>query len=352
MKKKILSLILVLMLIPIASLFSACGKEKGYDLTTLDDEFFQIAEYENLKLQSGKVVFDYSSHGNFAEIINKTAPYKNLNNYNYVFENLMCFAVEYIDECSNNSSTDNVQIKNQVKTDLDNFKQAIKDVDVCLNSFAQEIKTFESNVKTPVCLGRFENLLKTYEIMFHSAINFNNSLTNLYFNYILKDGNPNVYAIDVTNFDANIVVSKFNSRIQYQKSLLTQSYIEMYIGGDLAENIADEKENLLLTVFGYYEKVENLKKTFSQESAVFKANNEANKQSFYNLAVKAQNIQTTLNNDREKFINACNTIEYSQVKIASTQTPHEQMCVKIIDSNYELISVYNDILIQMLNIIA
>lgn len=354
MKNKILSLILVLMLIPFASLFSACGKDKGYDLNLLDDEFYQIAQSNNnIEFNGGKLVFNYSSHGNLNNIINNSEIYKNINSYNYIFDNLMSFAFEYVDECANNSATNNVQIKNQVKTDLENFKQKMEDVNICVNSFAEIINVSEGvDVEAAACVMRFENLLETYEKMYNSAINFNNTLTNLYFNHILKDGNPNVYAIDIANFDANIVVSKFNSRVQYQKSLLTQCYIEMYMGGDLAESVAADEEDVLLSVYGYYENVEKLKKTFTEESAAEKANNEINKANFYDLAIKAQNIQATLNNDREKFVNACNTIEYSKVKIALSKTPHEQMCVDIIDSNYLLITNYNNVLTEMLNIVA
>lgn len=354
MKNKILSLILVLMLIPFASLFSACGKDKGYDLNLLDDEFYQIAQSNNnIELNGGKLVFNYSSHGNLNNIINNSEIYKNINAYNYIFDNLMSFAFEFVDECSNNSATDNVQIKNQVKTELDNFKQKMEDLNVCVNSFAEIINVSQGvDVEAAVCLMRFENLLETYERMFNSAINFNNSLTNLYFNHILKDGNPNVYAIDIANFDANIVVSKINSRIQYQKSLLSQCYIEMYVDGDLAERVADGNESVLLSYNGYYTNVENLKRTFTEEKAADAANNENNKKDFYDLAIKAQNVQATLNNDRDKFVSACNTIEYLKVNISISKTPHELMCIEIINSNNSLIIAYNDILIQMLNIIV
>jgi len=352
MKKKILSLILVLMLIPFASFFSACGKDKGYDLTTLDDEFYHIADCNNISLDAGKLVFDYSNQANMNFIINSYEPYVNLNNYNYVYNNLMEFACEYIDECSNNS-IENAEIKNKVKADFENFKKSMQDVNECTNMFAEIINVSQGvDVLAPACLLRFENLLETYETLFNSAISFNNSLADLYFNHILQNGNPNVFGTSIEDFDANTVVSKLKSRILYQKSMLSQNYVEMYIGGDLAEKIADDSEDLMLTVFGYADNIENINKTFTEETAAEKANNETNKQNFYDLAVQAQNIQATLNNDKEKFVYACNTISYAESCSNDTATAAELLCMDIIESNNALVLTYNLVLTEMLNIIA
>ena len=75
------------MLLPIASLFSACDKD-GYNLNNLNTSFKEIVtENENLK-QSGKgFEFDYSNHEKLNTAINDTVPYRELKDYNYVFNN-------------------------------------------------------------------------------------------------------------------------------------------------------------------------------------------------------------------------------------------------------------------------
>jgi len=116
MKRKILSLILVLMLLPIASIFVACGKDKGYNLNSLNEDFNQIvATNNNIKNDNGKFVFDYSTHNNLLNIITNTNPYKQIENYNYVFYNLMDFAYNYVPICSNNTLVKDVQIRNKLQ---------------------------------------------------------------------------------------------------------------------------------------------------------------------------------------------------------------------------------------------
>ena len=354
MKKKILSLILVLMLLPIASLFGACGKNDGYNLNNLEKDFKKIAKAnDNVELVEGVLTFDYSNHPEVQTVINSTEPYTSLNNYNYVFYNLMNFACSYIDECSNNSSTNNVKIKNNIEQNLDELSKSINDVNECFNMFAEMVHVSQSNPTEKACLSRYENLIKTYEDMYQSAINFSNSLSNLYYNHILKDGNPNVYSIGLTNFDANMIITKFESRIKYQLSNLSQSFVEMYIGGNLADKIVNQETTFDLTQNDYSTKVQSLNKQIeSIQIAVEKANHEDNKQNFYSLAVQAQNIQEMLNNDREKFVEACNSIDYITVKASLSSTAYEDMCVSIIESNYDLVTTYNGVLSKMLDIVA
>ena len=354
MKKKILSLILVLMLLPIASLFVACGKDKSYNLNALDEDFNQIVEKNNnVKNDEGKFVFDYSNHSNLETIIANTAPYNELENYNFVFYNLMSFAYDYVPMCANNHLTNNAEIKNQVKNDLSALKKSVSDVNECVNMFAESvIMADDEEITSSVCLTKFENLIATYEDMFEKATNFNNSLSNLYFNYALKDGNPNVYSLGVENFDANIVVNKLKARIKYQISCLSQCFVEMYVDGDLDERITNKETIFDLTQFNYKNNIEAIDKSFTEQTAAEKANHKDNKSNFYELSVQAQNIQSTIDNDINKFMTACQKIDYGMVVDSSTATALEKMCVAIIESNYNLICNYNIVLVEMLNIVA
>lgn len=354
MKKKFLSLILVLMLIPFASLFCACGADDGYDLDNLEKDFSKITnQTDTMKLEEGELVFDYSSYPNVQNAIENTDPYTSLSNYNYVFENLMKFSCSYIDECSNNKATSDVKIKNEIKENLDELSKSMKDVDECLDMFAEMINVSQSNLTQTACLTRYKNLITTYENMYQRAINFSNALSNLYYNHVLKDGNPNIYAISFSNFDANIVVTKLESRIKYQLSNLSQSYVEMYIGGELAEKVVSQEEIFDLTQYNYLANVTALNKQIeSIQVASEKANHNDNRLNFYNLSIEAQNIQETLNNDQRKFVEACNAIDYKTVKNNASATAYEKMCGDIIESNHSLVLAYNNVLTEMLNIVT
>ncbi len=346
MKKRILSLILVLMLIPFASLFSACGKDKGYNLNNLVSDYNSIAnENNNVKLDGGVLSFDYSSYGNVQEIIDNTNEYKILNDYNFVFENLMMFASNNVAKCSNNSATKNVAIKNQTQQDLIEFKKSVSDVNQCFNLFAEMILVSQSNPTSSNCVGRFNNLIKTYDAMFENGRKFNNTLANLYFNNILNDGNPNVYAVGRTNFNANMVISKIRSRIEWEISLLSSSFVEMTDDFNLSDNnyYTDNGNNN----DSYMEKLLKVA-SLKEDKATERANHEDNKSSFFNLAVQAQNIQTVLNNENSKYVYACNEIDYIAVSAADSASAQQKLCASIIEENYNTISTYANVLSQML----
>lgn len=359
MKKKLLSLIMVLMLLPIVALFSACGKD-GYNLNNLNTSFKEIVtENENLK-QSGKgFEFDYSNHEKLNTAINDTVPYSELKDYNYVFNNLMGFTFEYIEVCSDNKVTDNVELKNEIERNLKDLKTSIHDVNECVNMLAEIINaTNGNNLFEKVCLDRYKNLLKTYDSLFESAIRFNDSLTKLYFNHVLKDGNPNVYEkvgaeFDTAKFDANVVVNKINSRIKFQVANLTKNYLETYVlGGQLAENIADIKAVFNLNYKNYQSNVTKISKQINETIAIERLNTNEKLEAFYNLSVQAYNIQETINNDQSKYDYACNLICYVEVAKKEHPTANELMCLSIIQANQDLINNYNTVLANMLGILG
>ena len=339
MKKRILSLILVLMLIPFASLFSACGKDKGYNLDNLKTDFAAIEkENNNVKFADGVLTFEYSAHGNLQEVINSTDEYKILNDYNFVFENMMMFASNNVAKCSINSATSEVAIKNKTLEDLKDFKKSVSDVNQCFNLFAEMILVSQSNPTSSNCVGRFNNLIKTYDAMFESGRRFNNTLANLYFNNILNDGNPNVYAVGEVNFNANTVVSKIRSRIEWEISLLSSSFVEMTDDFNLDDYGYKSNMTKLL-------KVANLKEDEATERA------KENKSNFYALSVQAQNIQTVLINENSKYNYACNEIDYVSVSASDSATPQQKLCASIIEENYNTISIYANVLNQMLVVV-
>lgn len=352
MKRKLLSLIMIMMLLPIASLFGACGKEKSYNLDSLSKDYNSIVEENNNVIASnGALEFKYSAK--LTTVINETSPYNQLPKYNEVFYNLMSFANEYIVECSSDSKTKNSAIKNQVEKDLNSLKESIYDVNECVNVFAEIINISESvDVTAPTCLLRFENLLVSYEKLFASAINFNNTLSDLYFNNILREGNPDVYSKGLENFDSSVVVNKLKSRLCYQKSNLSQCFVEMYVGADLANKISNKETTFDLNKYSYQSNINKINRAFTEAQAVEIANNSANKADFYDLAISAYNLQEVLKNEQYKFVQACNEIEYPKVKNSETASAKQLMCVDIVESRNMLVSTYNSFLAQMLDIIT
>jgi len=363
MKRKIISLILVLMLIPIASIFGACGND-GYNLNKLEKNFNSIAkENNNVGVNNNALYFDYSSHEDLSIAVATIEPYTELKNYNYVFSNLMAFVYNYIDECSDNDVTKNVKLKNQLKKELDELKESIKDVNLHVNYLAGIITvTEDDNSLSEACLTGYENLLLSYDNLYLAGANFSNTLARLYFNYVLKDGNPNVYKLvqddyskNQTKFDVNVIINKLDSRLKYQQSNLSQSYAAMHIiGGDISKMIAAGIYGFTLDLsqYDYLNNILKVNRTFNEQTASEVAGSSAKKEVFYNLSVKAYNIQKALNNDFEKYSTALNDISYRQTLMKIEKTAYEQMCADIIEQHQYLIQQYTVVLSDMINLVT
>ena len=350
MQKKILSLMLVLVLLPVALLFCACGKSTKNNLSALDDEFYAIMDSNTNFVDNGngmEITFD--NHTNLKNAVNASNnQYKYLNDYNNIFASLICFSSEYIDECAGHSAGVEKSTKEKVFNELNALKLEIGAVNSAIETLAGMIDVNSSNVTDSTCLVAYENLLLTYEGMFEKAMIFNSTLVDIYYNRVLSNGNPNVANISLNDFDVDVVLSKLNGRIFYQRANLTQSYIKMYLeGGDFAHNIAYGLSTLDINKFNYSLNVKAINYALNMNQAATKANN--NKQSFYDFAVKAYNLQEILSADAGKFIYACNTICLNDINANSSAL--EQMCASIIEENYNTITQYNSALKGMIDIV-
>ena len=139
MKKLFISLMLLLLVVPSVFVMSACGKDNGYQLANLKTDFNNIAEkYQNVKLDGNKLVFDYSAFvyndDKYLEtLINTTKPYTELQAYTTIFDNVMMFANQHIEICSNNSIDIDEESRNLLKSKLDEFDLAVGDVNIYIN---------------------------------------------------------------------------------------------------------------------------------------------------------------------------------------------------------------------------
>lgn len=357
MKKIFLSLILVLMLLPTALVFSACGKDKGYDLNNLKTDFYAI-ENENLKIVDNNVVFDYSQYEKFNDVISIKYPYVELTSYNVVATNILSFATEVIEPCSNNDATDDVKLKNKIKTDLDVLKESISNINAYTNVLIEAVAiSNEADLQNEICLIKLEALLEAYDKMFESARNFNKTLSDLYFKNILNDGNPNIYlkvngdyATNKDNFLVDVVINKLNARIAYQKSNLSECFAEQFVNGCLAEDILGNRISISSVNSNYLNALKQIDVEINEITAVEKAN--ANKEEFYKVCVEAYNVIEAIENDRPKFVSAANQVNYNVVKVNEVKTAGQKMCLSIVDNYTDLIANYNSTLVEMLSIVG
>lgn len=378
MKKKILSLILVLVFIPSIFMFAGC-KDKGYQLVDLVKDYQNIgSKCENIKVVDNKIVFDYGVHTKdetkyLTECVNEIAPYTEIADYNILLDNLMGFVYENIEVCSNANIEADVEVRNNLKFQLDELSTAVYEMDVHINHWAKIIefnydKEKKDDLINAQCLSRFKNVLTAYNTLFQKAIGFSNGLADLYYNYALNDANPKIDNVQLADFDASVIVSKLQGRVKYEISNLSQLFVEIYVDGNnlptelttpIVLNEGEDNETIVFntfelnkTGFDYLDKINNLNRifadTFNAEQAVEKANANLNKQNFYNLAIKAYNLQNILENDNDMFVNACKKIQYSNIEIDNV---YEVQSKEIVDNYKKVVEEYYGVLASMLNII-
>lgn len=364
MKKRVLSLILCLFLIPGALIFTACGDDDDYNLANLSTDFYAIASnYETLNLTiDNEFEFDYSNfvyqdEQYFTDAINTTVPYSYLGSYyNSLFSNSMAFVYDYINVCSTDSIDAPQNLKNELKQNLDDLNYALRTVDADINMVADRLR-FNLNSNTEItnesCMSRLKNLFDSYDELFASAYALTDTLAEIYFDYALNDANPNFYEQSLDEFNALSVTSNLNAKLKLQISNLTEIYTELYLGGGIVSTayttqVGGAFASLEENYSTYMAQVAEINKSFDPSIASAINGSTSLKQNFYNLAIELYNIQSALYNDVDVYKRACEDIVYTVIIDDVNATTYELMCVEIVDNHEVLLDNYNNILVEIL----
>ena len=238
----------------------------------------------------------------------------------------------------------------------------MKDLDNSLASVENNTKTWakvvkgaykENDVSTEHnCLTRYKVVLDQYDDLFLSATNLSNTLSKIYFECALTEANPDVSKVSLSDYDARITISKLDARLKYEITNLTQCYIEINIAGEgLSEQLVNASTgygSLNLNIDDYLNKVARLTlpADYNWSVAIEIANNK--KASFYDEAIKLYNIQEVFDDNVDRFITACNDIDYREVIVDSDASDYELLCVDNINSHYYLVNQYYNTLNALL----
>lgn len=374
MKKKLLSLILVIMMIPSIFIFSAC-RDNSYKLSSFNNDFKKMVEsYDNLLLTAqGHIEFNYSSYekgGNryFTNAIaDSSAPYKYLTTfYNPILDDALTFVYEYKEVCSRDSINASKTIRNELKNNLDNFNNALKSTSKEMDEVADMINFNSTDIAGNLCMTKLRILFDTYDNLWQAAFNLNDTLSRIYFNYALNDANHNYSNTRLADFDSNKPLSLLTSRIAWQKANLTHTYVSKYItGGTVSNNFTTKTGGSFGSQPSSYnshkanvnkidrcESVINGVSLGSGQTLASKINGSAQKSNFYYACIALYNYQTTINNDVKLYKLATSSIAYTTVKAKANPSNYETDCANIIDNFYNLIISYNDALDEIITIIG
>ena len=359
--KKLLSLLLVLFLVPMACMFSACKKAEGYKLSSLKTDLLAIADkYETVTIEKDNLKFDYSTLKNkddtvIDECIKSVEPYKNVERYNQVFYNLMDFSFDYVGVCSNDSFNIDINVRNDLKQKLDALDSAIQVVDINVQNLSNILNS-SADTSNIIYIERLDTVLNSYNRLFVAGSEFTNAVADLYFNKILIDANPDISAIKAEEFETSRVINTLDARTKNVVSILTQNYIEVYVSkANLVDDLLGNFQALDLNVNSYSNKVAKLKvldltTEANIDKAVEIANSESRKAAFYEKAIQAYNMQEIIQNDRASFATACNDVDYLKMKTDENASSYDKICIRIIENYSYITNEYAETLGELLDL--
>lgn len=358
MKRRFLILLLILVLIPGGLVFVGCGNQNGYNISNLDKDFYAIAEENYFIVKTNnELIVDYGKYqNNGKEILNtlinaEAYQYRYIKDYDKLLHNILDFTFEYIDICSTYNNSVDKNLRNKTETDLNALKRAFADFNYSLDSFGDAVASNAhlSNPINDVNISKFKSTLNKYEDLLEASIKFSEDIFKIYYTS-LNDANPN-FLENKAEFKASMVINRIENRAKFQTNNLTRLFVEKYIvDEDLEAKIAKNENNHIFTTAEYQNYLQAVRKINSRVKVETAEENANANENFFELSVQMYNAQEILNNDYDKFVAACNKIDYQEVKNKKDKTEMEEMCLKIIDDYDYLVTEYNTILIQLINI--
>ena len=350
MKKRFLSLVLILVMLPVALLFTGCAKK--YDLSTLNQDYINIySSNKVIKLsENNKIQFDYSNYDFFnSQIETSSNAYVHVKKYNEILTNMMAFATEYVPTISNGNYKVEKQEGEKIKTQLEELKSSLMNLDVAMQDTAHYVQLVQ-NPSNQHCLVKLNGLFNCYNNVFEDAFNFNATLIEIYF-----DGTQIQDYTKQTNFSPlrAIIEIKFDARLIQQIVYTTQTFVEMNIDNQqfsqsVSVNSAANFGGKQSAYNQYSNVISTLRKTYTEQNVEYVNVDATRTAKFKESAVKLNNIQQVMNNEISYYINACNSVKYSEKVSNVNADKFDKANIQLV-SNFELINnSYNTTLIEML----
>lgn len=218
-------------------------------------------------------------------------------------------------------------------------------------SYYQNIlnSSLQTSVDSKIHYAHLSNLFVEYEKLISSATELSMMISNIYFNNVTANKNPNYSNIDVDNItDADIASISLNTRIRipYYKALYTEIYYQLHIReNNIPTKIIDSSiyipENYSPQYFISNLDTSNINAT---------ENLRENKQALYNYAITLYNIQTQIDERYTYFNIAKQNVAY--LKVSSSSNIEDRNYANIISQFANGIAYDSyEVLLQLTNLI-
>lgn len=336
MKRKFLCLVLCALLCVGAIVFSACSKG-AYNLADFNKDYEAIAQtYNKVNLNSGYLEFDLKSisealEGNEEEITKFVTPLNEY--YSTLTKNSLVFIVSIKGNLNGNGDVSKAT-RNAIRSQLESLKASVGQVDNQIDEFNKILRNTNAN---DTSRNDYYDLLTGALVEFYdNCRTLSSTLADAYFGKIRPNENYNYYE-DSTNFGSNLKLNLDDLTV-YQIFNVTQNYIEMNVdGGDsekIAASFAEYKQDVATLDDKLFKLKNNREANFSDIDAARA------------LAVQLYNLNSKVINEREMYLQACNSVIYAQV--ATEQSDYNDTnCVMIIAGYGETLKEYTSVLLKI-----
>ncbi len=331
MKKKLLTFVLCAFLCVGAVVFSACGNS-GYDLSDFAQDYAAIAtDLENVTTDDGYIEFDFSQITSAIKDKEEDDNYTSLlENYSTLSKNSQRFIV-YVQGTLSNEDISSTK-RNNIQSQLSTLSSAVVEIDNQITEFARIIANtaYTDNSRT----YRLNLLVSAFLDLYNACRDLSFSIAEVYFEDIIVNENYNYYT-NSTNYSTNLL-SSLTDLTNYQIFNLTQVYIETNLDGasdvTVLNDFADDYETTIRNLEYYLGTISSL--TITEDD------------SLYNLAVELYTLNSQILNERELYLNACNSVSYVAVKeVQSDYT--ETSYVQIIEGYSQIVEQFTTVLTRI-----
>lgn len=366
MKKKILYLILTIIMLPSIMIFTACKENSAYNLNKLVNDYLAIGEnleYINVSKNTSNVFdlsFDYSESVSLSNAVEEeSSMYYNLNNfYVNILDYTIDFTNEYIAICANNDKVNNDELKNSIKTNVDKLSSALMTLDSSLGDLISYTNYYGEGQNSDInnsseCLNRLYKVFDCFDSVYKYAAKLSADLTNVYYNYILNDSNPDFTNLDINTFDATEAVSALKNRIAYLSSSLARNFVEKNV--ILADSSwafrNGEAEELLSSFNEFKTNIVSINRDISSFVGDTINNDAEKKSEFLKLSQQMYGIQSALDNDSTLYNSAYESINYVISNALVSISAYEAECVQIINNHTAILNSYSEVVNNMIDLI-
>lgn len=338
--KRFLCLLLVICMLPISAIFlTSCKKDS--DISTFYSSFESIAD-ENKYLKrvpmlssysfnNGwvKINFDYSKSPELSSLVDNpsTKYYQIKHFYQAELDNCLYAVCSFGIPISKSKEISQKEC-NALFDKLNDLKQEYSSMDYYFNILASSLK---STTNESINQTYLKKLFDQYERTIEKASILSALVSQLYFNKVLTNSNPNFTRNsyeNLTDSDLVTIIDYVRKRQYYYVSIYADIYNELYINGcDLGDKIINglDTNSLIYTPYNYI----SGKTGFLPSSTDELEKARSNKKIIYENAVSLYHIQNQFEKDYKYFKQIKEEVVYT--KVNSTSSVYEKNCKALID---------------------